>query len=111
MSAKFDDFNDWPSIERSAAWSVAKLAKACRVSERTLRRYVCRHFNKAPGAWLQDKRMERGRNLLLKGWTVKEVAADLQYKYFNHFSRDFKMYYGFCPTDLGRKAVAATQLP
>jgi len=38
--------------------------------------------------------------VLKKCTCIKEAAANLGYKHTQHFSRDFKAFWGYCPTEM-----------
>jgi len=92
------DIQDWLTLGQQANWSVTKLAKLCGVSARTLERYFIWKVGKIPKAWLIEQRQRRAMELLRSGCLVKETAAELGYRYAHHFSRAFKVYWGFSPS-------------
>lgn len=47
--------------------------------------------------------MQRAQTLLLSGSSVTETAESLGFEYPQHFSRQFKKYYGITPTDFLKK--------
>ena len=70
---------------------------------RRFRRGLERHFlethGQKPKAWLAEQRQKQAFELLCDGSTiVKETAAVLGCRYTEHFSRDFKAYWGYSPT-------------
>ena len=98
MNTKLNQNPDWPKLARQANWSVAKLAKLCRVSSRTLERHFMNSMKMSPKAWMADERQKEAMELLRDGSSIKETAWSLGYKHAQHFSREFKHYWGFCPT-------------
>lgn len=102
MNSKLNQTQDWLEVAIKANWSVAKVAKLCGVSVRSLELYFLKTKGKTPRTWLSEQRQIKGIELLRKGTSVKETAADLNYKYAQHFSRDFKRMLGYCPTQINR---------
>ena len=99
MSARLQRITDWDQRAEQSSWSASTLAGACRVSLRTLERHFWTAMNQTIRHWLHHERLRRGHELLLKGFTVKEVAAKLDYPHAQHFSRDFKKHFGRCPCE------------
>jgi len=98
MNNRLHRIQNWPELARSANWSVAVLAKNCCVSVRTLERHFFKEIGKSPYKWLTENRQLQGDKMLQDGFSIKEVAGNLGYKYATHFSRDFKVHSGHCPT-------------
>ena len=71
MNARMATVQDWEEMAERAGWSVAHLAKLCRVSVRSLERYFAAEMGKSPKAWLIEQRQKRARQLLRDGCTVK----------------------------------------
>ena len=88
---------DWLILARQAEWSVAKLAKLCHVSERTLERHFLKTMHQTPKAWLTAQRQKQAVGLLLGGFMVKQASSQLGYKNPETFSREFKKRCGKCP--------------
>lgn len=98
---------NWTPLARQARWSAGKLAKLCDVSRETLRQHFLKHFGKLPGAWLNEQRQHEAIALLRDGSTIKETAACLGYKQQTNFTRQFKEYWGMCPTQAVPKPAGA----
>jgi transcriptional regulator GlxA family with amidase domain len=98
MNTKLSHIQNWPELAEKANWFVAELAKRCGVSVRVLERHFLQNMGRPPKAWLIGERQHRALKLLHDGWPVKVTAAQLGYKYAHHFSREFKAYWGFCPS-------------
>jgi AraC family transcriptional regulator len=98
MNSRLQYIQNWPMLAQKANWSAAILAKECGVSLRTLERYFNKTFSKSPHDWLSGDRHQRAIALLQSGDAVKGIAAYLGYKHATHFSREFKVHYGRCPT-------------
>jgi transcriptional regulator GlxA family with amidase domain len=97
MNTKLNHNPDWSKLASEANWSVAKLAKQCGVSVRTLERHFLKEMGTNPKHWLAEQRQKQAMELLRDGSTVKETASQLGYRYPNHFSREYKGYWGHCP--------------
>jgi signal transduction histidine kinase/DNA-binding response OmpR family regulator len=86
--------------------SVAELAHATHVSERSLRRHCQELFGMTPLERLRQHRLIRARGLLEQGaGTVSEIAYAVGYGNLAAFSRAYREHFGVAPsTHLGRKA-------
>jgi transcriptional regulator GlxA family with amidase domain len=98
MGSRLDQIQNWPELARLAGYSASKLAKNCDVSLRTLQRFFPDKMGKTPKAWLAEQRQLDAVEVLKKCSCVKQAASNLGYKHTHHFSRDFKDYWGYCPT-------------
>ncbi|HWY29504.1 MAG TPA: helix-turn-helix transcriptional regulator [Candidatus Acidoferrum sp.] len=92
MNTKLNCVENWPELAKQANWTVGKLAKQCKVSPRTLERFFLKNMVKSPKTWLLEQRQQQAGNLLHNGYSVKELASILGYKYPSHFSLEFKRY-------------------
>jgi transcriptional regulator GlxA family with amidase domain len=99
MNTKLNHIRDWIALVREAKWSTLGLAKKCGVSMRTLERHFIKEVHKRPKAWILEKRLLDGLDLLRSGHSVKETADRVGYKNATHFSREFKNHCGHRPTD------------
>ncbi|HEX3626282.1 MAG TPA: helix-turn-helix transcriptional regulator [Verrucomicrobiae bacterium] len=107
MSSKLNYVKDWQRLVRQANWSASLLAKATGVSVRALERHFVENFGRSPKAWLMEQRRLLAIDLLQKGCSVKEAAHLLGYSHPQHFSRDFRHYWGFSPSALTTSARAS----
>jgi transcriptional regulator GlxA family with amidase domain len=98
MSARLNRIQNWLELAQETNWSVAALAKRSGVSVRMLERHFLHKVGKPPKAWLVEQRQKRAIQLLRGGCSVKETAAQLAYRYTHHLTREFKAYWGFCPS-------------
>jgi AraC-like DNA-binding protein len=105
MSDELQRIQDWMPLARQAHWSVAKLAKLCGVSPRTLERYFRKNHNQTPEAWLMERRWRQALEILHHGASVKFAASELGYRHSNTFSREFKKQFGQCPSVFANKPV------
>jgi AraC-like DNA-binding protein len=104
MNNKLKHIQDWLELAKRANWSVKKMAKECEVSVRALELYFLKTKSKPPKVWMIEERQRLAVEWLSGGASVKETSAMLGYKYANHFSREFKLFWGHSPTRLGTKA-------
>ncbi len=101
---------DWAERAESAEYSPGKLAHACNVSDRHLRRFFLEQFEKSPRQWLNETRLSKAVILLREGCNCKEVAAKLHYREPGQFSREFLRFHGFRPSQLGQHSSARRRM-
>jgi len=87
MNTKLNHIQNWEDLAQQAKWSVSTLAKLCGVSTRKLERHFHERFGKSPRSWLVDIRGHRAVELVGDGFSIKEAANIVGYKYANNFSR------------------------
>lgn len=65
-----------------------------------LERYFVEHLQTTPSCWLRQVRMRRAVRLIGEHKPVNIIAIELgyDYKYPEHFTRDFKGYFGVPPS-------------
>ena len=97
-NSRLKNIQAWPALARQANWSAAALAKHFGVSKDTLRRHFLLHFGQTPKAWLAEQRQQQAIELLQAHSSIKETAACLGYKQQTNFTRQFKEYWGVCPS-------------
>lgn len=105
---------DWLPLARQAGWSVAELARLCKVSRRTLHRHFVKTLDQTPQDWLAQQRHQQAVALLRDGSTVKEASALLDYQHATTFARQFKKMSGQCPhalTQPARIAASSAECP
>lgn len=103
MNTRLSKIQDWTELATQANWSVAKLARLCGMSERSLRRYVQKNWRQAPKLWLARQRQKQAVELLRDGSSVKETATQLGYKNPETFSCEFKKLCGKCPFEMAKR--------
>lgn len=106
MNARLAKIQAWPELANHANWFVAKLARLCSVSERSLRRHIQENWRQAPKSWLAGQRQKQAVELLRDGSSVKETAMRLGCKNPETFSREFKKRCGKCPFEMAQAAAA-----
>lgn len=100
MNSTINHVQDWLPLARHANWSVARLARLCKVSPRTLTRHFPKTHGMSPKAWLTEQRQKQAIDLLRDGTSVKEAASLLGYHHASSFAREFKKHSGRCPHTL-----------
>jgi AraC-like DNA-binding protein len=98
MNTRLNYVKDWQLSARKANWSVETLAKHCGVSTRTLRRFFLKTEGKSVKAWLDEQRQKLASELLSEGSSVKEIASQVGYAHPETLSRQYKRFWGKCPT-------------
>jgi len=98
MNSRLHQVLDNPDWAQEVNWRAAALAKKCNVSSRTLERFIRKETGKSPHAWIAEHRQKKAMELLRDGSSVKETAGCLGFKHATHFSREFKFFWGICPT-------------
>jgi AraC-like DNA-binding protein len=93
-----DEVGVWPTLARRANYSTTALAGLCGISLRQLERNFRRAFCQSPKKWLKALRLRSAREMLQSGGSVKEVAFSLGYRHPQHFSRDFRKFFGVSPS-------------
>jgi AraC-like DNA-binding protein len=99
MHTQLHQITNWPELAEAASWRANKVAKACKVSVRTLERFFIKKFEKTPKTWMAEQRQIQAAKRLKEGLWSKEVAMATDYKTQSQFSREFKAYWGNCPSE------------
>ncbi|MCG2461447.1 AraC family transcriptional regulator [Flavobacteriaceae bacterium F89] len=91
-------------IVESNAYSNLKLeeiAFLCNMSLSTFKRYFTAEYNASPGKWLQDKRLQRAKDLL-EGGDLKssDIYLEVGYNNLSNFSIAFKNKFGISPKEI-----------
>jgi AraC-like DNA-binding protein len=102
MSSRLDRITDWQAEAVQCGFQLEKLARACGVSERTLRRYFQRKFGVTPKHWRDARRLEMAFLGLLAGEQVKATASNLKFKHREALSAFIKRQTGSPPRDFRR---------
>jgi AraC family transcriptional regulator of adaptative response / DNA-3-methyladenine glycosylase II len=104
MSSRLDTITDWDVRAQRAKFHVATLASQCGITERQLRRYFRRKFGVSPNLWLATARLELIPQLLQRGQSVKEIAAQTGFSQPGNLTRRFKQRYRVPPSALRHPA-------
>jgi len=78
-----------------------EIAFLCNMSLSTFKRYFTAEYKEAPGKWLQDKRLQKAKDILQEG-TLKpsEIYLEIGYNNLSNFSIAFKNKFGMSPTEI-----------
>jgi len=77
-----------------------EIAFLCNMSLSTFKRHFINEYNVSPGKWLQDKRLQKAKDVLKEGvLTPSEIYLDFGYNNLSNFSLAFKKKFGFSPTE------------
>ena len=90
---------NWIGLAREANYQRRKFAQCCGVSAGYLNHYFVANFNRTPQRWLDELRLWQAYQLLCEGTSVKMAAYTLGFKQVSHFSRVFRRYHGFSPSE------------
>lgn len=78
-----------------------EIAFLCNMSLSTFKRHFTSEYNEAPGKWLQDKRLQKAKELLQAGeLKASDIYLDIGYNNLSNFSIAFKNKFGISPTDV-----------
>lgn len=83
--------------------TLPELCRAAGYSSATLTRKFQRSFRKSPMEYFLDRKMEKARELLMNQiYSVKQVAALLNYSSLQYFSSQFSQRFGVSPSKIMR---------
>ncbi|WP_026839720.1 helix-turn-helix domain-containing protein [Gillisia sp. JM1] len=78
-----------------------EIAFLCNMSLSTFKRHFTNEYNKPPGKWLQDKRLQKAKELLQGGkLKASDIYLDIGYNNLSNFSIAFKNKFGISPKDI-----------
>lgn len=83
---------------RTSKWNVGRLARQLGMCPRTLNRVIERSTGLPSKAWLRQLRAVTACHLLREGWKIEALAAELGFRHYNSFSREFKTTVGISPS-------------
>jgi AraC-like DNA-binding protein len=99
----------WEELAESARFNARELARLCHISDRQLQRQFRCHLDQSPRDWLNERRLEVARRLLLSGSPIKTITFELGFKHVSHFCRQFKSRYQMTPTEFIFSSVAPSE--
>ena len=77
-----------------------EIAFLCNMSLSTFKRHFINEYQTSPGKWLQDKRLQRAKEMLQEGkFKVSDIYLDLGYNNLSNFSTAFKNKFGISPKE------------
>ena len=78
-----------------------EIAFLCNMSLSTFKRHFTSEYNEAPGKWLQNKRLQRAKDLLQEGvLKPSDIYLDTGYNNLSNFSIAFKNKFGISPKEI-----------
>ena len=80
-----------------------EIAFLCNMSLSTFKRNFIAEYKVSPGKWLQDKRLQRAKEVLeSEDLTASDIYLDFGYSNLSNFSIAFKNKFGISPTDISK---------
>lgn len=80
-----------------------EIAFLCNMSLSTFKRNFIAEYKVSPGKWLQDKRLQRAKEVLEKeDLKASDIYFDFGYSNLSNFSIAFKNKFGISPTDISK---------
>lgn len=99
-----NEVSPFKNVIESNVYSNLKLeeiAFLCNMSLSTFKRHFTLEYKEAPGKWLQDKRLQRAKDLLQEGvLKPSDIYLDAGYNNLSNFSIAFKNKFGISPVDI-----------
>ncbi|TDU40443.1 AraC-like DNA-binding protein [Gelidibacter sediminis] len=78
-----------------------EIAFLCNMSLSTFKRHFTNEYHEPPGKWIQDKRLQRAKELLQTGnLKASDIYLDIGYNNLSNFSVAFKNKFGISPSDI-----------
>lgn len=79
---------------------LGEIAFLCNMSLSTFKRHFINEYKVSPGKWLQDKRLQRAKEMLMDGKIKSsDIYSDFGYNNLSNFSIAFKNKFGFSPKE------------
>lgn len=99
-----NEVSPFKNVIESNVYSNLKLeeiAFLCNMSLSTFKRHFTLEYKEAPGKWLQDKRLQRAKDLLQEGvLKPSDIYLDAGYNNLSNFSIAFKNKFGISPVGI-----------
>lgn len=99
-----NEVSPFKNVIESNVYSNLKLeeiAFLCNMSLSTFKRHFTLEYKEAPGKWLQDKRLQRAKDLLQEGvLKPSDIYLEAGYNNLSNFSIAFKNKFGISPVDI-----------
>ena len=77
-----------------------EIAFLCHMSLSTFKRHFLKEYKVSPGKWLQDKRLQKSKEILEQGdLKPSDIYLDFGYNNLSNFSTAFKNKFGFSPKE------------
>lgn len=101
ISKETSPFNNVVESNIHSNLKLEEIAFLCNMSLSTFKRHFVLEYGVAPGKWLQDKRLQKAKELLLIGeLKASDIYLDTGYNNLSNFSIAFKNKFGMSPTDV-----------
>lgn len=81
------------------------LSKISYTSKFHLIRIFKRYYGQTPKQYLIDRRLEKSKELLIKGQSITETCYDIGFESPSSFSTLFKSHFGMTPSDFQKRAT------
>ncbi len=76
-----------------------EIAFLCHMSLSTFKRHFIKEYQISPGKWLQDKRLQKAKEILVEGvLKPSDIYSDFGYNNLSNFSSAYKKKFGFSPS-------------
>lgn len=80
-----------------------EIAFLCNMSLSSFKRNFISEYNVSPGKWLQEKRLQRAKEILQEGeLKASDIYLDFGYSNLSNFSIAFKNKFGISPTEIAK---------
>ena len=88
----------------NSAFKINKLHRLCGISDTYFRKIFMERFNMTPQEYVVAERMSYAKSIIESGdyETIKEVSELVGYNDQLHFSKTFKKYYGYSPSNISK---------
>ncbi len=84
---------------QDSSFSVATLIAEIGITERQLQRKFKRLFQQKPATYIRDYRLQKAKELLLKGQPIAVISDNVGFNSQSYFSQSFKITFGQSPKD------------
>ena len=99
-----NDVSPFKSVVENNVYSNLKLeeiAFLCNMSLSTFKRHFITEYKEAPGKWLQEKRLQRAKEILQEGvLKPSDIYLDMGYNNLSNFSIAFKNKFNISPKEI-----------
>jgi len=101
ISKEISPFKNVVESNVNSNLKLEEIAFLCNMSLSTFKRYFISEYKEPPGKWLQDRRLQKAKELLQGGdLKASDIYLDIGYNNLSNFSVAFKKKFGISPTDL-----------
>jgi AraC-like DNA-binding protein len=103
ISKEISPFKNVVESNVNSNLKLEEIAFLCNMSLSTFKRHFTNEYNEPPGKWLQDKRLQKAKELLQGGeLKASDIYLDIGYNNLSNFSVAFKNKFGISPTDISK---------